>query len=113
MVRLGLPNRIGAGRSPNVIRSTGDSLADRRCAHCPGSHTGERPCLASATTKVRSWLLVEHPGPWAERVEATGLPESIADALRRAGRYGVRVQFIRAPGRRRPTPPLWVYTGFS
>jgi hypothetical protein len=88
-------------------------LADRRCAHCPGSHTGERSCLASATTKARSWLLVEHPGPWAERVEDTDLPGPIADALRRAGRHGVRAQFIRAPGRRRPTPPLWVYTGFS
>ncbi|MCO5970506.1 sucrase ferredoxin [Actinoallomurus soli] len=88
-------------------------MADHRCAHCPGSHTGERPCLASATTGARSWLLIEHPGPWAERVEATAVPGPVADVLRRAGRHGVRVQFIRAPRGRRPTPPLWVYTGFS
>lgn len=88
-------------------------MADRRCAHCPGSHTGERPCLASATTKARSWLLIEHPGPWAERIEDTDLPGPIADALGRAGRHGVRVQFIRRPRGRRPTPPLWICTGFS
>jgi Sucrase/ferredoxin-like len=88
-------------------------LPERRCAHCPGSHTGELPCLASATTKARSWLLIEHPGPWAERVEHTELPDPVADALGRAQRRGVRVQFIRAPRRRRATPPLWVYTGFS
>ncbi|MEV5708415.1 sucrase ferredoxin [Actinoallomurus sp. NPDC052274] len=88
-------------------------MADHRCAHCPGSHTGQRPCLASATTGARSWLLIEHPGPWAEYVEDGDLPGPVADALRRAGRHGVRPQFIRAPRRRRRTPPLWVYTGFS
>ncbi|GAB3967730.1 sucrase ferredoxin [Actinoallomurus acanthiterrae] len=88
-------------------------MADRRCTHCPGSHTGERPCLASATTKARSWLLIEHPGPWAERIEDTDLPDPIAEALARAARQGVRAQFIRVSGRRRATPPLWVFTGFS
>ncbi|MFI0486081.1 sucrase ferredoxin [Actinomadura sp. 9N215] len=83
------------------------------CGHCPGSHTGERPCLASATEKARSWLLVEHPGPWPERVEDLARPAPVAEAVRAAKRAGVRPQLIRRAGRRRATPPLQVYAAFS
>jgi hypothetical protein len=83
------------------------------CAHCPGSHTGELPCLASATQKARAWLLVEHPGPWAEEIEDTSLPAPVAAAVAEARRLGVRPQLIRASGRRRAVPPLHVYTGWS
>ncbi|GAA2727275.1 sucrase ferredoxin [Actinocorallia aurantiaca] len=78
------------------------------CEHCPGSHTGERPCLASATVKPRSWLLLEHPGPWAPKIEKMGVPV-ISEALR----AGVRPQLIRRPGRRRTAPPTRVYVGWS
>lgn len=91
---------------------TGGSLPDNRCTHCPGSHSGELPCHASATKKARSWLLIEHPGPWAENVDDTEAAGPIADAVRRARRSGVRPQFIRRPGRRRAIPPLAVYTAF-
>ncbi len=87
-------------------------MPENRCTHCPGSHTGELPCHASATAKARAWLLIEHPGPWAETVDDTGAAGPIADAVRRALRHEVRPQFIRRPGRRRATPPLWVYTAF-
>lgn len=83
------------------------------CTHCSGSHTGRRPCLASATKKTRAWLLIEHPGPWGADIGAMPLPAPLAGALARARRHGVRVQLIRAPGRRRATPPLQVYAGFS
>lgn len=83
------------------------------CGHCPGSHTGERPCLASATVKARSWLLVEHPGPWPERVADLAEPGPVAEAVRAAQAAGVRPQLIRRPGRRRATPPVQVYAGFS
>ncbi|MEU8797539.1 sucrase ferredoxin [Spirillospora sp. NPDC048819] len=83
------------------------------CGHCPGSHTGERPCLASATAKAHAWLLVEHPGPWPERVEDLARPAPVAEAVRAARKAGVRPQLIRRPGRRRPTPPLQVYAAFS
>lgn len=83
------------------------------CGHCPGSHTGELPCLASATAKARTWLLIEHPGPWPERVEELTDPPEIAEAIRRARREGVRPQLIRRPGRRRATPPFQVYAGCS
>ncbi|TDD85490.1 sucrase ferredoxin [Actinomadura darangshiensis] len=83
------------------------------CGHCPGSHTGERPCLATATVKAGAWLLVEHPGPWPERVEDLPGPEPVAEAVRNAKKAGVRPQLIRRPGRRRATPPLQVYAGFA
>ncbi|GAA2416089.1 hypothetical protein GCM10010191_28090 [Actinomadura vinacea] len=83
------------------------------CDHCPGSHSGARPCLASATAKARSWLLIEHPGPWPERIENLTGPAPIVDALHAALAAGVRPQLIRRPGRRRRTPPLHVYTGHS
>ena len=85
----------------------------RSCDHCPGSHTGALDCLATATTKARAWLLIEHPGPWGERVEDTALPGPLAAAVARAGRLGVRPQLIRRTGRRRPTPPLQIYVGWS
>lgn len=74
------------------------------CTHCPGSHDGERPCLASATVGARAWLLVEHPGPWAETVDGTAAPAAIADAVRRARQQGVRPQFIRRPRGRGRAP---------
>ncbi|XVQ08762.1 sucrase ferredoxin [Spirillospora sp. CA-255316] len=83
------------------------------CDHCPGSHSGDRPCLASATVKARAWLLIEHPGPWPERVENLPGPSPIADAVRAALAAGVRPQLIRRPGRRRATPPVQVYVGYS
>ncbi|TDB92313.1 sucrase ferredoxin [Actinomadura sp. 7K534] len=83
------------------------------CGHCPGSHTGERPCLASATVKAGAWLLIEQPGPWPERVEELAGPEPIAEAVRAAQRAGVRPQLIRRPGRRRGVPPVQVYAAFS
>ncbi|WP_433462639.1 sucrase ferredoxin [Spirillospora sp. CA-128828] len=83
------------------------------CGHCPGSHTGERPCLATATVKAGAWLLVEHPGPWPERVTDLAGPGPVAEAVRAAKKAGVRPQLIRRPGRRRATPPLQVYAAFS
>jgi hypothetical protein len=83
------------------------------CGHCPGSHTGERPCLATATVKAGAWLLVEHPGPWPERVEDISGPVPVAEAVRAAKRAGVRPQLIRRPGRRRAVPPVQVYAGYA
>ncbi|GAA0941968.1 sucrase ferredoxin [Actinocorallia libanotica] len=78
------------------------------CDHCPGSHTGERPCLASATVKPRSWLLLEHPGPWAPKIEQMDVP-LVAQALL----HGVRPQLIRRPGRRPSSAATRVYVGWS
>ncbi|MEV5573276.1 sucrase ferredoxin [Spirillospora sp. NPDC052269] len=84
------------------------------CGHCPGSHSAELPCLASAAAKARAWLLIEHPGPWPERVEQLAGPPALTQVLRDAPAAGVRPQLIRRAGRgRRATPPLRVYIGWS
>lgn len=76
----------------------------RGCDHPAGSHEGGPPCFASATAGAKSWLLIEHPGPWADRVENSPLPENIAELVRRAGERGIRPQLIRRPGRRARRP---------
>ncbi|MEO5874723.1 MAG: sucrase ferredoxin [Streptosporangiaceae bacterium] len=78
------------------------------CAHGSGSHAGLRPCLASATARPRAWLLLEHPGPWPERIEWLGLP-----IIAEAERHGVRTQLIRRTGRRRAAHPIQMYAGWS
>lgn len=88
-------------------------MPENGCSHCVGSHLGRRPCLASATTKTRAWLLIEHPGPWAENVADTPMAAPLARAVDRARRHGVRPQLVRRPGRRRATPPVRVFAGFS
>jgi hypothetical protein len=71
------------------------------------------PCQASATTKARAWLLIEHPGPWAAKVDKTELPGPLAAARAEAARHGVRTQLIRRPGRRTAVPPVQMYVGWS
>jgi hypothetical protein len=88
-------------------------LGSDGCAHCPGSHTGTLPCLASATERTRAWLLIEHPGPWAGRLEDSALAAPVSRALARAREHAVRVQLIRRPGRRRAVPPIQVYAAWS
>jgi hypothetical protein len=50
---------------------------------------------------VRSWLLVEHPGPWGRyALPDSRLPDGLGDELRlRAEASRVRVLLIRRPGR--------------
>jgi hypothetical protein len=88
-------------------------LRSDHCTHCLGSHTGARPCLASATEKTRAWLLIEHPGPWAGQLEDSDLAAPVRRALARAREHSVRFQLIRRPGRRRITPPIQAYVAWS
>ncbi|WP_245691134.1 sucrase ferredoxin [Sinosporangium album] len=62
--------------------------------------------LASATVSARTWLLIEHDGPWASHLPDCRLPEDVHLLIKRATELGVRAQLIRRPGRRtRPQPP--------
>lgn len=56
--------------------------------------------LGTAST-VRSWLLLEHPGPWGRfALPDSRLPDGFGDELRmRAAASDVRVLLIRRPGR--------------
>ncbi|RKT56430.1 sucrase ferredoxin [Saccharothrix australiensis] len=69
---------------------------------------------AGTATRMRSWLLVEQPGPWpvdaVERTLAPVLPPERLEPLRAAG---LRPLLIRRPGkhRRDPSAPRAVYVG--
>jgi hypothetical protein len=70
------------------------------CEHGAACHDGTEPATGTAPETARSWLLIEHDGPWpAEAVDAA-LPSALADLAGRAAELGVRVQLIRRPGRR-------------
>lgn len=60
----------------------------------------DEPMLGTAST-VRTWLLIEHPGPWGRfALSGDRLPDGLGDELRtRAAASGVRVLLIRRPGR--------------
>jgi hypothetical protein len=88
-------------------------VSSDRCTHCQDSHIGARPCLASATERTQAWLLIEHPGPWAARLEDTALAAAVSRPLARAREHSVRVQLIRRPGRRRAIPPIQMYAAWS
>ena len=58
--------------------------------------------LAGTASTVRSFLLVEHVGPWgADALRDARLPDGLGARLADAGRRaGVRVLLVRRPGRR-------------
>ena len=60
----------------------------------------DEPMLGTAST-VRSWLLIENPGPWGRfALAGDRLPDGLGNELRmRAAASGVRVLLIRRPGR--------------
>jgi hypothetical protein len=69
------------------------------CEHGQECHLGvasaSADAAASAPERSRSWLLIEHSGPWAaEELETAGLPPLGRDAVAR----GIRVQLIRRRG---------------
>jgi len=62
--------------------------------------------LAATASQVRSWLLIEQPGPWgADALTGSRLPAGLGLRLKRAARQaGLRPLLIRRPGRNRAGP---------
>ncbi|HEY1822246.1 MAG TPA: sucrase ferredoxin [Trebonia sp.] len=87
----------------------------RVCEHGTGCHEGTQPALGTAPEAARSWLLIEHDGPWPEEAADAALPGALAELAARAGEHGVRVQLIRRPGRRpiRAEEPPAVFVGWT
>jgi hypothetical protein len=56
--------------------------------------------MASATVGARTWLLVEHEGPWDAYVADCRLPGKTSALIERAVALGIRPQLIRRPERR-------------
>lgn len=63
--------------------------------------------MFGTASTVRSWLLLEHPGPWGVvALRDARLPHGVGEELRRRSRAaGVRVLLIRRPGRSTGGPP--------
>ena len=74
-------------------------MTDFRCAAASRERGDE---LAGTASTVRSYLLLEHAGPWgADALRDARLPYGLGVHLREAaGRHGVRVLLVRRPGRR-------------
>ena len=70
-----------------------------RCASASRARGDE---LAGTASTVRSYLLLEHPGPWGvEALRDARLPDGLGAHLReQARRHRVRVLLVRRPGRR-------------
>jgi Sucrase/ferredoxin-like len=92
------------------------------CAHDAGCHDGAEPAVGTAPETARSWLLIEHDGPWPAEAADAALPGALAELAVSAGELGVRVQLIRRPGRRRsrtaaasggPADPSAVFAGWT
>jgi Sucrase/ferredoxin-like len=72
------------------------------CEHGAACHDGAEPAVGTAPEQARSWLLIEHDGPWPAEVADVPLPGVLADLAAGAEEAGLRVQLIRRPGRRSP-----------
>lgn len=73
---------------------------------CAAASADRGEALAGTASTVRSFLLVEDPGPWGvDALADSRLPAPVRRGLlQQAGRSGVRVLLIRRHGRSRPRP---------
>ena len=78
-----------------------------RCATASRARGDE---LAGTASTVRSYLLVEHPGPWGtDALRDARLPDGLGDHLQeQSRRHRVRVLLVRRPGRRAGDGPTRV-----
>jgi hypothetical protein len=83
------------------------------CEHGAECHTGLEPSMASAPEASRAWLLIEHPGPWPHEAVEAAQPAPLAELVKSAEEFGVRVQLIRRPGRRRVGDMRSVFLGWT
>jgi hypothetical protein len=83
------------------------------CEHGAESHDGTEPSAASAPEASRTWLLIEHPGPWPHEAADAVLPAPLHALVGSAVEFGIRVQMIRRPGRRRVGDVRSVLVGWT
>jgi len=67
-----------------------------RCNHGTGAHERDVDARGSAPGNARAWLLIEHSGPWEDKVFNTAGIPAFAHT---AASLGIRVQLIRRPGK--------------
>lgn len=73
---------------------------------CSATSLALAESLAATASQVRSWLLIEQPGPWgADALTGSRLPTQLGGRLKQAARRaGLRPLLIRRPGRDRAGP---------
>ena len=83
------------------------------CEHGAECHDGTESSAASAPEASRAWLLIEHPGPWPHEAAGAAQPAPLAALVESAEEFGLRVQMIRRPGRRRVGDVRAVFLGWT
>jgi hypothetical protein len=78
---------------------------------CAAAARAREDQLAGTATRMRAFLLVEHPGPWGEVALRDGRMSGTTSAWlrRQAVATGVRILLVRRPGRRQLGPGVRVF----
>jgi hypothetical protein len=97
----------------NRHNEMGDTGVSIDCEHGAGCHTGLEPSAASAPEASRSWLLIEHPGPWPHEATDAALSSPMRALVEAAEAAGVRVHLIRKPGRRHRGDARTIFLGWT
>jgi hypothetical protein len=69
--------------------------------------------MASAPEVSKAWLLIEHPGPWPHEPTEAVLPAPLRGLVDSAVEFGIRVQMIRRPERRRTGEVRSIFAGWT
>jgi hypothetical protein len=69
--------------------------------------------MASAPEASKAWLLIEHPGPWPHEPTEAVLPAPLRGLVDSAVEFGIRVQLIRRPERRRTGEVRSIFAGWT
>src|ERR1044072_7978811 len=86
----------------------------RRFSCTPASLQRGEP-IAGTATHVRTWLLLEHSGPWGSKaLRDARLPEGLGPALQQlAARHKAKALLIRRPRAARDPDRLNVFAAYS
>jgi len=79
--------------------------------YCSAISRSSKEPLAGSAPRCTTWLFLEEAGPWGAKVPGdAAISPTVLQALDRAARQfpGLRVQFIRRPGRSRPERTLFL-----
>ncbi|GAB3860933.1 sucrase ferredoxin [Nocardioides maradonensis] len=82
---------------------------------CAAASLGRDEPVAGTATHVRTWLLLEHAGPWgAKALRDARLPEGLGSRLQRlAAEHTAKVLLIRRPRARRDPERLTVIAAYA
>jgi len=89
-------------------------VSDPGAFRCAAAALRRGDPLVGSAPPARTWLLLEHPGPWrVDAVAGSGIDSGVLGSLTSAaGRRGARILLIRRPGRVSASPKKrWFLVG--